>query len=926
MNEQKQAFDEGAIFNQGQAYFHQGKYDLALQQFHLILRHGPENDTALTSSGYVWTKKKEYRKGMQFFRKALKVNPQNADAYTGIGCNYFEQGNINDALDNLLHALKLDPGNKFADYLIGLCYFELKDYSRARDYFNKSLAVYPHKLEVHQMLAQVYLQENQLSSCLEEMAVIQGLTKDATNAISIQTLAAVYMKQKKFAQAAEQLENVLALDPGNRSAHFELGLCYIEQKKYAEGITFLKKSLTFYPQRLEIHQMLAQSYLEESQLRQCLKELAQVKKLSKDNTNVSYHQTLAAVYMKQKEYALAAEQLEKILGLDPDNQPAHLELRRCYLELKDYDRAVDMLLASEAKRQQTEQDSRLVRHEGKIKIIRIPNFYGTEILSCEMNSILLPPLALGSIVSYLRAHGITVEQDDLHIKVHHDNYFSLHSEDKIEEALFLDEQRVRGYVNGNRDQQIEEAMIRTAHKTALLDYTILLFSLDTCSANTSHIMFALCLAHYLKQKYRPIIILGGANYFPSLMQKMQHDWKDIDYVICNEGEEVITELIKKVSTLSYSDSRSAEGRENRVLSVEKVPAAQKPDFDGLPLELYKYKGLKTDYCADRVLRDILETFNQSGVLLLPLRFIKGCTNRCIFCASSVGGLVNVINPAKVVQWLEDLQKKYNPTGYLFLNDTLNISTRYLNQLCDEIIKRKLKILWSDCVRVDRLDEDLIGKMRQAGCMRMVFGMETASKKLLQYINKEINLEYLEKMLYCADQAGIWTGVEIICGLPYEQDSDVQETIRFLKKNKQCIDTFYYNAFNIKDTSLLQVHPEQYGISNIAEICNYEEKFSTFIRYRFDEISGLRWEEKRQQILENFCGVMGAFGEPPFPDYEYEHFLFFLYSHYVDKNKIREIFNAIGEQKMNYVRLLRNNAHNAVDNKITQLKTFGYGKL
>jgi hypothetical protein len=290
-------------------------------------------------------------------------------------------------------------------------------------------------------------------------------------------------------------------------------------------------------------------------------------------------------------------------------------------------------------------------------------------------------------------------------------------------------------------------------------------------------------------------------------------------------------------------------------------------------------------------------------------------------------LIHAVKPETVALWLEELQAKYNPTGYLFLNDTLNVSKKYLVELCDAIIKRKLNILWSDCVRTDRLDKDSIYKLRDAGCIRMVFGMETASRKLLDYIKKDIDLKQLEEMLRWADKAGIWTGIEIISGLPYENEKDVNETVSFLKQNKEYIDALYYNAFNIKDTSLIQAYPERYKINNIFELSSYEDGFSTFVKYGFDETSGLKWPEKRKQIISAVNKIIENFGSSPFPEHEYESFLFFLYSKHKDKKIIKNLFYSAGKEKMKYLAVLQQEQRAKWKTKVNpdKILTYGYGK-
>lgn len=722
----------------------------------------------------------------------------------------------------------------------------------------------------------------------------------------------VYLEQEKYDLAIEEFSNALKINPRYQFVRLKLIQAYAKQKRYDLAKEEIARLLEVNPSCIQAYQELGNIYLEEgdypkgiTQFQKVLELCAQLSPNQQKDVDVCVFESyinMGRAYLLIKEYDQAAESLKKAMELKPQDERIYKLLPLAYIALRDYENAVDTL---------TKDYDPLVSVKNKellykIKILRIPNFYGLDILSTEMNSIMLPPLAVGSIVAYVRSQGIPIDQDDLHIKIHYDNYFG-DQENKIDESVFFDIPRVIRYAKGSDDLELDSIMERVLQKTDLKGYKIVLFSLDSCSMNDSHAMFSLCLARYLKKKYNPIIILGGLNYFVNLVRKNGCDLTNIDYVIGNEGEEVVAELLLSLIKDEPYQGTGKEVEKGVIYSI-KVPAPVLLDFDGLPLDRYRYRGLKTDYIEDSKLKELVGEFNQSKVFLLPLRLIKGCTNRCIFCASSEGGLIHVVPPSTAADWLQELQRKYNPTGYLFLNDTLNISEKYVNQLCDEIIKRKLKILWSDCARVDRLNKESIYKMREAGCIRIVYGMETASKKLLNYIKKDIDLRQLEDALYWASKAGIWTGIELISGIPYENERDVRETIYFLKKNLRYIDAFYYNAFNIKDTSLMRKHPERYGITNIFELSSYEDGFSTFVKYGFDEIDGLKWHEKRKQIVSSVETLTAIFGLTPFPEHEYESFLFFLYSRYADKKIIKNLFYSVAEYKMKHLASLRRTRH------------------
>ena len=830
-----------------------------------------------------------------------------------LGILYLDQKKHELAMREFSRVLKINPKNNIALIKLGHVYLQQKKFLEAIAQFKKVRELDPKSLDPHEGLGLCYFEQGHIEEALLELNHVLKSAPDNENVRF--GLGLCYNQKKEFKKAIEEFSQVLKINPKHLQAKDMLGLCrtqlghaYFEEKDYLGALSQFEKVLELYSREDSFQKKPDISKYDLMKI--CL--------------------NIGSAYLFMREYKLAVDNLKKASQIEPGNNKINALLSKAYIGIGDYNLGVDILIDCNQASDETFPVNRvdLARQADKIKILRIPNFYGAELLSTEMNSIVMPPLPLGTIAAYARSQGIRLEQDDLHIKIHYDNYFSKDEGKKIDEEVFFDIPRVIRYTKGESDTELDKIMDKVSVKTDFCGYKIILFSLDSCSMNDSHVMFALCLARYLKKKHNPIIILGGLNYFVELMRKNDCDFSDIDYVICYEGEEVIVNLLFSILKLGSFRTQNLKVEENgRVIKSMKVPKPIKPDFDGLPLDRYKYRGLKSDYFSDNTLREVMEEFNRSEVFLLPFRFIKGCTNRCIFCASSVGGLIHAVNPETVALWLEELQVKYDPTGYLFLNDTLNVSKKYLDELCDQIIKRKLNLLWSDCVRTDRLDKDSIYKLRDAGCIRMVFGMETASRKLLDYIKKDIDLKQLEEMLRWADKAGIWTGIEIISGLPYENEKDVDETVSFLKRNKKYVDALYYNAFNIKDTSLIQAYPERYKINNIFELSSYEDGFSTFVKYGFDETSGLKWPQKKKQIISAVNKIIENFGSSPFPEHEYESFLFFLYSRYKDKQTIKNLFYSAGKEKMKYLAPLQreNKEKWKIKESPDRILTYGYGK-
>ncbi len=537
------------------------------------------------------------------------------------------------------------------------------------------------------------------------------------------------------------------------------------------------------------------------------------------------------------------------------------------------------------------------------KIIRTPAFLQRhERLSAGVNTSLLVPLALGSITSYLRRNGVSIAQDDLNIKVHHDNVFSWEESQKVDDSVFLDEKRIVKYLGGSRDSDVDREVGKLISKTDFKGLKAVLFSIPD-NRNSSHILMALCLARHLKKTVNPVIMVGGIFYSIDSLGHGYSD-RDIDIKVMGPGEKIACEVLKELA----GKGRYESCPDGKTLYGDYHSLAE-PDFDGLPLELYKYRCPNGDYSFyPEGISGIMKNFDSSGVRVFPVKFIRGCPFRCIFCTSSGDNRIAAVPVPEAVDYLENMRDKYGARNFFFVSDTINFSNGYIKRLCDEIIKRKLGIQWVDCARVNKMTKELLFKMREAGCVRLVYGMETASQKLLDYIQKNIDLEEMSRVIRWTHEAGIWCGVEVISGLPYENDDDVRATIDFIKKHDGFIDRVYIEPFTVRDWSQLLLYPDKFGIKNIRRVDTYakdrnETKTALdryFVKYGFDEKDGLDWERKKEQIGKAFEITEHCLDQKQFPHYEEEHFLFYLYSLLGDKRKVREVYHKARKRRFDYI--------------------------
>ena len=498
---------------------------------------------------------------------------------------------------------------------------------------------------------------------------------------------------------------------------------------------------------------------------------------------------------------------------------------------------------------------------------------------------------MGQIVSYLRSNGLLVDQDDLHIRLNHELRFGA-AEDRIDPAVFFDEGRVLAYAAGGEDGGIDAVLEKVEARSRFAGYSVILLSLTADIRNPSGSLFVLALSRYLKRRHGPVIIVGGFERRET-DALLRYNGAHIDYIGRGPGEKLLflaLAALKNGAGLGELPGRplDIQGKE---ISSARPSFWIEPDYDGLPLSLYEFQKPRPAAHRDPELAALVSEFHRSRVLVSPHMLVEGCFHGCIFCSCSNTGRVLCLSPREAAAQLRRLRERFGVRNFFFLNRMINLSRRYVNDLCDELLRMRLDILWADCARADNLDRDTLKKMRAAGCVRLIYGLETGSPRLLERIEKRVKPEHLEDVLRWTDEAGILSGLEIICGFPGETPQDVGMTIDFIKRNRACLDMVYYNMLYVEKQSRLYLNPERYGVARFFEAQDAGPEFGN-MQVGFDEAGGLGWKEKLAQTRASYERIMRETARPQVPYFEIEHFIFFLYSKFKDKKKIVAILEKV----------------------------------
>lgn len=251
--------------------------------------------------------------------------------------------------------------------------------------------------------------------------------------------------------------------------------------------------------------------------------------------------------------------------------------------------------------------------------------------------------------------------------------------------------------------------------------------------------------------------------------------EDFDVVAVGEGEQTMVELVRAFENRQSLSTVNGivYKKQNKNVDPEVVSTRSREfieDLDRLPFparDLFDNQSYKNHY------------FTKFGYTTTSLITSRGCPFQCDFCSRAVfGNGVRTRSAANVVDEMENVRA----LGYdrvWFADDCFTLNRKRLLSICDEIIRRGLRMDWECLSRVDTIDMETASKMNQAGCIRVFFGIESGNDAILALMKKKATADEARKAVLTTKSAGIQVGAFFIVGYPSETDKTVLDTLRFV---------------------------------------------------------------------------------------------------------------------------------------------------
>jgi radical SAM superfamily enzyme YgiQ (UPF0313 family) len=285
------------------------------------------------------------------------------------------------------------------------------------------------------------------------------------------------------------------------------------------------------------------------------------------------------------------------------------------------------------------------------------------------------------------------------------------------------------------------------------------------TAHTHNLLDVIAVAKIAKEVNEQIhITVGGAQ--ARIFPQETIEIPNVDSVVIGEGEITFAELseaidkkrgLQEIKGLIFKENgRAVEtGLREEIKNLDILPF---PDRNMINSRHYYY-------------------IVNKKVNMTTMLSSRGCPYHCSFC-STPRYSYRVRSPENVVDEIEECLN-FSVKEIHFVDDTFNVFPARVVDICEEILKRKLKFRWSFRGRADTVTREMLVKLKESGCERIHFGVETSTNKGLKRIKKGITIEQIKRVFKWTRQVGIATVAYFMIGCPHERNSeDILNTIEF----------------------------------------------------------------------------------------------------------------------------------------------------
>jgi len=272
-----------------------------------------------------------------------------------------------------------------------------------------------------------------------------------------------------------------------------------------------------------------------------------------------------------------------------------------------------------------------------------------------------------------------------------------------------------------------------------------------------------------KCNLRAKVVLGGphVHLFPDETINLD----GVDFLLMGESEFSFIDFLKYFNTPEFYDKISGlvyKNDEGKVIKNDFYPV---DNLDEIPFPQRGLLGISA-------YNSLLSKGNCATTIITS----RGCSFKCAFCDRPLSPITSFLRFRSAENVVEEISQcvDLGIKDFLFYDDTFTVNKERTIEICQQIIKRKLRIRWDIRTRIDVVNDKVLKVLKMAGCVNVHYGVEAGNDRLLQVLNKGFTIKDVKNTFKITRSAGLETLAYFMIGLPSQTDSDIVDMMDLIK--------------------------------------------------------------------------------------------------------------------------------------------------
>jgi radical SAM superfamily enzyme YgiQ (UPF0313 family) len=271
----------------------------------------------------------------------------------------------------------------------------------------------------------------------------------------------------------------------------------------------------------------------------------------------------------------------------------------------------------------------------------------------------------------------------------------------------------------------------------------------------------------------PFVIAGGPHASDDMHDVLADE--SFDAAVVGEGERTAVDLVGRLLDGKRLDQIPGLAvRRNGGVAFEPRPLIE--DLDELPIPDYSlvdFVGINSGHVDFSFRRNVKHA---------NLFTSRGCPYRCLYCHQVFGKRMRPHSPERVLEEIKRLYEGWGITHFQIIDDIFNIDRKRAMKFYDMVVREGLDLVFSfpNGLRGDRVDDEMIDAMWDAGVRYICYAVESGSPRIQKLIQKNMKLDRIRHAIERSTEKGIVCKGYFMLGFPSETEEEALQTIEFAR--------------------------------------------------------------------------------------------------------------------------------------------------